>query len=85
MDQKQPAPKSIRRARHPGSIQTMNIDDHITVGFHHADGDVMLSSEERRRHLYIVGQTGTGKSTLLLNLLQQDIASGGGLMLLDPH
>ena len=45
----------------------------------------MLSSEERRRHLYIVGQTGTGKSTLLLNLLQQDIASGGGLMLLDPH
>src|SRR5213082_1614962 len=46
---------------------------------------VMLDSEERRRHLYIVGQTGTGKSTLLLNLIAQDLASGAGLALLDPH
>jgi Helicase HerA, central domain len=49
-------------------------------------GDVvMLDPEERRRHLYIVGQTGTGKSTLLLNLIAQDIAAGEGLALLDPH
>src|SRR5665213_3620090 len=46
---------------------------------------VMLDPEERRRHLYIVGQTGTGKSTLLLNLIAQDIAAGEGLALLDPH
>ena len=46
---------------------------------------VMLYSEERRRHLYIVGQTGTGKSTLLLNLIAQDLAAGAGLALLDPH
>jgi hypothetical protein len=46
---------------------------------------VMLDSEERRRHLYIVGQTGTGKSTLLLNLIRQDLAAGEGLALLDPH
>jgi len=45
----------------------------------------MLAPEERRRHLYIVGQTGTGKSTLLLNLIAQDLASGAGLALLDPH
>lgn len=45
----------------------------------------MLDSEERRRHLYIVGQTGTGKSTLLLNLIRQDLAAGEGLALLDPH
>src|SRR5437764_5975276 len=37
------------------------------------------------RHLYIVGQTGTGKSTLLLNLIAQDLAAGEGLALLDPH
>jgi len=49
-------------------------------------GDVvMLAPEERRRHLYIVGQTGTGKSTLLLNLITQDLAAGTGLALLDPH
>ena len=45
----------------------------------------MLDPEERRRHLYIVGQTGTGKSTLLLNLIRQDLAAGQGLALLDPH
>ncbi len=45
----------------------------------------MLGASERRRHLYIVGQTGTGKSTLLLNLLRQDFESGAGVALLDPH
>lgn len=45
----------------------------------------MLEPEARRRHLYIVGQTGTGKSTLLLNLIAQDLAAGEGLALLDPH
>ena len=45
----------------------------------------MLAPETRRRHLYIVGQTGTGKSTLLLNLIAQDLAAGEGLALLDPH
>lgn len=45
----------------------------------------MLEADERRRHLYIVGQTGTGKSTLLLNLVEQDLANGEGVALLDPH
>jgi hypothetical protein len=44
-----------------------------------------LSIEDRRRHLYVIGKTGTGKSTLLRNLIVQDIAAGRGLMLLDPH
>jgi hypothetical protein len=44
-----------------------------------------LDPEERRRHLYVVGQTGTGKSTLLLNLIRQDLMAGEGLALLDPH
>src|ERR687885_1312875 len=46
---------------------------------------VVLAPEERQRHLYIVGQTGTGKSTLLLNLIAQDLTAGAGLALLDPH
>jgi hypothetical protein len=44
-----------------------------------------LSIEDRRRHLYVIGKTGTGKSTLLRNLIVQDIEAGRGLMLLDPH
>lgn len=51
----------------------------------HGKRPVLLDREERFRHLYVSGQTGTGKSTLLLNLALQDIASGAGVAVLDPH
>lgn len=57
----------------------------LCIGARTSGGDVTLEWEERRRHLYIVGQTGTGKSTLLLNLIAQDLTAGEGLALLDPH
>ena len=41
--------------------------------------------DDRRRHLLVIGKTGTGKSALLLNLVTQDLAAGHGLALLDPH
>jgi len=44
-----------------------------------------LTQAERRQHLYCIGKTGTGKSTLLRNLIVQDFASGRGVALLDPH
>ena len=46
---------------------------------------VMLDPDTRRRHLYVIGQTSTGKSTLLLNLIAQDLAAGQGLAVLDPR
>lgn len=44
-----------------------------------------LSEDERRRHMYIIGATGTGKSTLLLSMVKQDIDHGKGMAILDPH
>lgn len=44
-----------------------------------------ISKEDRRRHMYIVGQTGTGKSVSLQNMIQQDIENGEGVCLIDPH
>lgn len=41
--------------------------------------------EERRRHTYIIGATGTGKSTLLLHMIYQDISNGNGIGVIDPH
>lgn len=47
--------------------------------------DIRITEEDRRRHLYIVGQTGTGKSTMINNLVIQDMQNGKGLCLIDPH
>jgi hypothetical protein len=46
---------------------------------------IRLAEEDRRRHLYLVGQTGTGKSTLITSLAAQDMAEGRGLAVIDPH
>ncbi len=45
----------------------------------------MASREDRRRHFYIVGQTGTGKSTVMENMIRQDIEKGEGVGVIDPH
>ncbi|HEX4497254.1 MAG TPA: TraM recognition domain-containing protein [Thermoanaerobaculia bacterium] len=46
---------------------------------------VLLHPEDRAQHLYVVGKTGLGKSTLLRNLILQDLYAGRGVGLLDPH
>jgi len=43
-----------------------------------------LSVEDARRHLHVLGPTGTGKSTLLMNLALQDIEAGRGVGIIDP-
>jgi len=47
--------------------------------------EVRLMDEDRRRHLYIIGQTGTGKSNFLANMIIGDINDGKGLAVVDPH
>lgn len=40
---------------------------------------------DRRHHIYLIGKTGTGKSTLMRTMIEQDVASGRGVALFDPH
>lgn len=47
--------------------------------------EVRLSPEQRTRHAHVIGASGTGKSTLLFNLIRQDIENGEGVAVLDPH
>ncbi len=47
--------------------------------------DIRMQDEDRRRHLYIIGQTGTGKSVFLKNLIIQDVQAGKGVCVIDPH
>jgi len=46
---------------------------------------VRIKEDDRRRHFYTIGQTGTGKSTLLAAMIKQDIQSGRGVCVIDPH
>ena len=46
---------------------------------------VKIPRVDRARHLYIIGQTGTGKTTLMKGLMAQDIKNGDGLAIVDPH
>lgn len=63
-------------------------DDGLLLGyniFRGAKKPVRLSENDRRRHMYTVGQTGTGKSTFLENLALQDMLAGNGFAFIDPH
>jgi hypothetical protein len=55
------------------------------VPIHSLPGKVYFSRTDRTRHVYICGATGTGKSTLLYNMLRQDIENDEGIILIDPH
>src|SRR2546426_2181995 len=44
-----------------------------------------IKRADRRAHMYVIGKTGTGKSTLIANLARQDALHGEGFALLDPH
>ncbi len=46
---------------------------------------VRMQKDDRRRHLYIIGQTGTGKTSAMKNLIAQDIQNGEGIGIIDPH
>jgi len=60
----------------------------ILIGDNEHNGEtvaVYLTPEQRVRHTHIIGSNGTGKSSLLLNMIRQDIENRDGVALLDPH
>ncbi|MFZ2193024.1 MAG: TraM recognition domain-containing protein [Candidatus Moraniibacteriota bacterium] len=60
----------------------------ILIGFNEYRGvktDIRLTESDRRRHLYAIGQTGTGKTTILQEMAKQDAREGRGFCFIDPH
>lgn len=47
--------------------------------------EIFMTEKDRMRHFYIIGQTGTGKSVFMKNLIIQDIQAGAGVCMIDPH
>ena len=44
-----------------------------------------IKTDDRRRHMYLIGKTGMGKTTLMENMAVQDIRNGNGICFIDPH
>ena len=68
-------------------LQT-NAEENTRIGTNNYYGfeqDVLLDETTRRQHTYIVGQTGTGKTTLMKTMIQADLKAGNGIMVIDPH
>ncbi len=60
----------------------------LAVGYNEFRGaktDIRMTDDDRRRHMYVIGQTGTGKSTLLKEMAKQDAREGRGFCVIDPH
>jgi Helicase HerA, central domain/TraM recognition site of TraD and TraG len=70
-----PAPLDLPRA---GTLIGMNTHRGMET-------PIYISPEDRMRHFYVIGQTGTGKTTLLKNMIIQDIQAGKGVCFVDPH
>ncbi|HRN71449.1 MAG TPA: ATP-binding protein, partial [Candidatus Woesebacteria bacterium] len=66
-----------------------NVPEHgLLLGYNLFRGikkPIRLEHGDRQRHMYVVGQTGTGKSTFLENLALQDMLMGNGFAFIDPH
>src|ERR1700730_8581474 len=59
--------------------------DLIPIATTASGAGVIFSREERERHVYIVGKSGSGKSSFLFNLAMGDISRGEGVAVIDPH
>ncbi len=86
-----PDPADLQRA---GTARTYNfllprLQEKGTLLGEASDGvrrvPVRFHADDRSRHCYILGATGTGKSTLLANMIAQDMENGEGLTVIDPH
>ena len=62
--------------------------DGILLGENHNRGnkkEIRIKNEDRFRHFYVIGQTGTGKSSIMQVMARQDFKNGNGLAIMDPH
>ena len=67
---------------------TQVMEEGFLLGYNEFRGtkkQIRLSTNDRRRHTYFIGQTGTGKTALLSNLAFQDMMDGRGFAFIDPH
>lgn len=81
-----PTLKTLKAATAPAPVAIAT--DGIFLGKNKHRGetrDIRLGTADRLRHFYVIGQTGTGKSTFLRNMIVEDMKAGNGCCFIDPH
>ena len=82
----QPQLKEARAGIAPAPIEMGH--EGIVLGvnsYRGRDTEIRMTREDRMRHFYVIGQTGTGKTNIMLNMITQDIRAGDGCCYIDPH
>jgi hypothetical protein len=82
-----PQLKTSRAATSPAP-DDIKENDGVLLGENNYRGvvkKIYMNKEDRVRHMYVIGQTGTGKTTVLKNMIIQDIHNGDGCCFIDPH
>ena len=74
-----------KKSESPLDLPTENVNFIGLTNFRGINKKFGIKKEDRRRHMYILGKTGTGKSTMMKNMIIQDIQSGFGVGIFDPH
>ncbi len=72
----------------PVSLKKGSTKFDVMVGINQYGGELSpigVTLEQRQKHMYVIGKTGTGKTTLLTSAIYQDMLSGKGLAVFDPH
>lgn len=80
--------KLVRSVRKTKAAPDLALHHSLLLGENLHAGEVKIVTQapaQRVRHTHVIGASGTGKSTFLLNLILQDVEAGGGLAVLDPH
>ncbi len=88
-DQKNTPTSQLQRQTSKQVDGPTNLPEHgLLLGYNVFRGtkkEIRLTDSDRRRHMYIIGQTGTGKTVMLENLALQDMLDGKGFAFIDPH
>ena len=74
-----------KKAEPPINLPTEDVNYIGITSFRGISKRFGIKTEDRRRHMYILGKTGTGKSTMIKNMVIQDIINGKGVGIFDPH